>query len=85
MDYRDSLYNHYMHHYGYLDPYLYSRLENILHFQIYIKKNGNVRWFSTKRRLSSKVLNNRQELFEDNYSKISDILEKNFNVGSCKL
>lgn len=38
MDYRDSLYNHYMHHYGYLDPYLYSRLENILHFQIYTKK-----------------------------------------------
>lgn len=46
---------------------------------------GNVRYYSTKRSILSKELINRQELFEENYSIISDNLEKNFNVGSCKL
>jgi hypothetical protein len=46
---------------------------------------GYLRYYSTKRYISNKVLSNRQELFEENYSIISDILEKNFNVGSCKL
>lgn len=46
---------------------------------------GYLRYYSTKRYISNKVLSNRQDLFEENYSIISDILEKNFNVGSCKL
>jgi DNA-dependent RNA polymerase len=46
---------------------------------------GNVKYYSTERYITSKAVDNRQKLFESNYTLISDILEKNYNVGSYKV
>jgi hypothetical protein len=86
MDYRESLYNHYDYHSGNLDPSLYTCKLGRKHFSfLNIHKNiGNVRWFSTNSSFKSKSTKNRQDLFQENYSIIENVLSKNFNVGGVE-
>ena len=91
MDYRESLYNHYDYHRDNLNASLYTCNLGRKHFSFSnIHKNiGNVRWFSTTKRLNSldvdKRYKNRQSLFQDNYKIIGDLIDKNFNLGSEEL
>jgi DNA-directed RNA polymerase len=74
-DYRDSLYNHYSHHKNNLHSEYRHNLER-KHFSfLNIHNNiGNVRYYSTSRKLS-----NRQQLFDNAYRSVTDIINTNKN------
>jgi hypothetical protein len=70
VDYRDSLYNHYSYHKNNLHSEYRSNLER-KHFSfLNIHNNiGNVRFYSTSRKLS-----NRQQLSDNTYRSVTDII-----------
>lgn len=46
---------------------------------------GNVRTYSTSSILRQDVLKNRQQLFQNNYNRINEILHDNYYIGSIKV
>jgi DNA-dependent RNA polymerase len=84
MDFRKSLYNHYNHHSNNVTSLGYSKLHrNHFTFSNIHQNMGNVKHYSTKRSFTTnRISSNRQTMFEENYTMISDILEKNYNIGS---
>lgn len=82
MDYRESLFNHYVHHNSKLgfDKYKYSLERKHFSFNNIHGNLGNIRWFSTtSRRFEPRQ--HRQELFDKTYGSVTNLIESNKNLS----
>lgn len=92
LDFRNILYRHNNYHYhNNMTQSVTELSKKHFGFKNIHMNLGSIRWYSTS--AVTKISNisntneikNRQQLFQENYSKIKNILDKNFNVGSIKI
>lgn len=98
VDYRNNLYNHHLNQIRIgLIPYqcelprskftsrnVHMNLGTVRYYSSRRTVNINHRYYSTKT-LSEESIKNKQELFEENYYQVGNILEKSGNVGTKKV